>query len=505
MVSRFLGFVRQTVLSHTYGADARVDAYVAGLFVVNTVAAMLLYILVTSVIPIFQHEEHEHGTASAWALLSSILVWVGAALVALTGLVAIWPEAVTTLFGFEADTARLAQRLLRIMAPALMLQGLSAVFTALLQIRGSFSRPAAIGVAFNAGIIVGVLALNPVIGIRGAAWGVLLGAVLQVVLQLPEFLRFWRAGEARLRVRHPRLAASAVLALPVAAATLSQQINSFTDQLFINLADLEDGRIAALNFASSLGTAPRTAILFPLLVPLFPHVSRLITQSRLDEARRGFMRAAGLLGLVAIPLSVFMAVEAHGLARVAFQHGDCQVDCRVQIGRPVVFYGLAVWGAFMVYLLNRTLSAARKPGEILAATLATVGVVIGLDLLFIRPLEQAGLALASMIGTYVNSAIMLWFLRRELDGFDLRAFLLQQGRLLACATPAAGALLALDRVAPSADHPLVVTLVVVIGKGLGVFAVFAACVRAWAPAEFRSARDAVGSVLNRRRRGSAPS
>ena len=492
--------MRETILSRTYGTgDARIDAYVTGLFVVNTVAAMLLYVLVTAVIPLFHGEEREHGEASAWRLVGTILLWIGIGLVVITSLVAIWPEAISFLFRFRDEDAPLAERLLRIMAPALMLQGFSALFTALLQLRGSFSRPAAIGVAFNAGIIIGLVALNPFIGIRGAAWGVVLGAVFQIVLQLPEFIRFWKSGGGRLGLRHPRLGTGALLALPVFLATFAQQINSFTDKYFINAFDLPKGRIGTLNFASALGSAPRTAILFPLLVPLFPHVSKLLTEGRTDDAKRAFVRSAGLLALVAAPVTAYMAIEAQGLSQVAFQGKRCDVACRIEIGKPVVFYALAVWGAFMVYLLNRTLSAARKPKEILAATLITVCVVIGLDLLLIERMELAGLALASMVGVYVNTAIMLWFLHRELPEVSIRAFVAQQGRVLASVLPPAGLLLALERAVPSEGRPFLRTAGLVSLKALLFGAAFAGCAWLFARTEVRSAIDAARSVVRRRR------
>ena len=499
ILSRLLGFVRELVLAATYGTNAKTDAYVAGLFVVNTVAAMLLYVLVTSVIPLFHGEERDHGESSAWRLVGVILTWVGLILIVVTGIVAIWPEGVSALFSFKPATASIAQELLRIMAPALMLQGISAVFTALLQLRGSFSRPAAIGVTFNAGIIVGIVALNPFIGIRGAAWGVVIGAIGQVALQLPEFRRFWKRGGGRLGLRHPRLGTALVLALPVFLATFAQQINSFTDKMFINAFDLPDGSIAALNFASALGSAPRTAILFPLLVPLFPHISKLLSEGRRDDATRAFGRSAGLLALVAAPITAFMAIQAHGLAQIAFERGKCGVDCRVEIGKPVVFYALAVWGAFMVYLLNRTLSAARKPREILAATLITVGVVIGLDLLLIERMEQAGLALASMVGVYVNTAIMLWFLHRELPEVSIRAFVAQQGRILASVLPPAVLLLALQNLVPSEGRSFLQTAGLVSLKALLFAAAFAGCAWLLARTEVRSAINVARSVVRRRR------
>ena len=159
----------------------------------NTVAAVLLYTLVTLIIPVFQRERSDHGADSAWRLVCALAVWTGLAL-AWPGLAGRRssrdPPAV-----FQLDPARAedTEELIRIMSPALALQGFSAIFTALLQIHGRFAGPAAVGIAFNFGIIAGVLIGKDSIGIEAAGWGVVVGAALQVILQLPQF---WAAAEA---------------------------------------------------------------------------------------------------------------------------------------------------------------------------------------------------------------------------------------------------------------------------------------------------------------------
>lgn len=498
ILSRVLGLVRETVLGRVYGTGAAADAFQNGLFIVNTIAAVLLYTLVTLLIPVFQNEEREHGEASAWRLLGAIMAWVGMALVVLTGIVAIWPEGVTAIFRTDDARAALTAELIRIMAPAVMLQGLSAVLTAVLQVRGRFTGPAAVGVAFNLGILVAIASLTQAIGIRAAAWGVMTGAVLQVLLQLPEFRRFWRANDARLGIRHPRLRAAAVTSIPVVGASLVQQFNSFTDKFFAN--GLSAGRVSALSYANTLGAAPRTALLFPLLTPLFPHIARLMSERRHQETTAALVRASGLLALVSIPVSLYLAVEAYGITDVVFSSGSskCDITCRDNIAAPLVFYGLAVWGAFLVYLMNRALSAARRPREIMIATVVTVIVITVLDVILIGPLEHTGLALASMVGVYVNTALMVWYLRRHLPGFSPVALVRQQLRILLCAVPAAVLLVALDIAAPSVGRGFVATLALTAGKGLAALALFVAVVRAGAPKEFANARATLRSIISRR-------
>jgi putative peptidoglycan lipid II flippase len=450
ILSRGLGYVREAVISGVYGASGVADSFVSALFLVNTVAAVLLYALVTLVIPLFQQEREMSGEESAWGLAGAIAGWVGLGLIALAAVIGVVPEAFAALFGLEDERREIVVDLLRIMAPAAMLQGFSALATALLQVHGRFAGPAAVGVVFNLGIIVGIAAGQGRIGIEAAAWGVTAGALLQIALQLPQLLRVVRAAGARPRLAHPRLRAAALLALPVLGASVLQQINGFTDKLFANT--LDQGRTAALSYATALGSAPRTALLFPLLTPLFPLVAGMLAERRHDAALEAFRRAAGLLTLVAVPLTVLIALYPDELTRLAFGRGKCGDYCVEQTASPLLFYGLAVWAVFLGYLVNRTLAAANAARDILVATAVGVPLTIALDLAFLGPLDQSGLALASAIAGYATTAMTLLMLRRRLPQLSFRALAPPQARLVVCGGIAAAAAALVNLAVPTADE-----------------------------------------------------
>lgn len=495
LVSRFLGLLRNVALAGYYGTSGEADAFVNGLLIVNVGAAVLLYLLVTVVIPLFQSERADHGEDSAWRLVWAIAGWVGVVTIAVGALIGIWPEAAAATFQLDPHRAELTTELIRIMAPALLFQGISALFTALLQIHGRFGIPAAVGMAFNAGTIGGIMIGHATIGIHGAAWGVTAGALMQVLLQLPQFFRVMGAHKAQVRLSHPRLGRASMLALPVAAASVIQQVNNWTDKFFAS--SLDAGRVAALDYANSLGSAPRTALLVPFLTPLFPLVARLMAQGRTAEAARGVQRVTGLLGLVAVPTGALLAVYAHETAQLTLGRGSCDASCVTETSKPLFWYAIALLLNFLTIFLNRVLAADNRQRDVLLATIASVVATIALDAALIGPMEQAGLALASAIGVGVNLVIYLAYLRRRLPEFSTAGLARQQARLVACGGATVAVALLLDRVwdtSAATGGALAWPLAAKVAAGVAAYLALAAVL---ARGELREARGAVAALVRR--------
>ncbi len=411
MVSRILGLFREIVMAASYGTTAATDGFVNALLLVNLVAAVVLYMVITVVIPVYAEERERAGEKSAWHLVWAYSAWVSLALIAMTAFIALFPQIPTALFHLDPTRAAITEQLVRIMAPALLLQGIAALLTALLQIYNKFAVPAAVGIVFNIGIIIGVLVGRGSIGIQAAAWGVTIGALAQVLLQMPQFLRLRHGISLKPVFTHPLLTAVLLTSIPVAVASVLQQINSYTDKLFAS--SLEAGRVTALNYANSLGAAPRAALLMPVLMPLFPWVANMIAEGRSDDALRGIDRINGLLALTAIPTGFLIALYSREITQLLLGRGHCAESCVHQTATPLAWYALATLGAFLTMFLNRALAAANLQRQILVATVWAVVVTIVFDLILLKPLAQGGIALASLIGIYLNVVLFVWYLRRH--------------------------------------------------------------------------------------------
>lgn len=494
LISRVLGFLREAYLAGHFGTSAATDAFATSMMLVNSVAAVLAYTMVSVIIPAIERERHDQDEQSSWRLVWTVGTWVTIGLVAVAGVVGLWPGLVVAPFGFDPVRADLLRELVQIMAPALALQGITGLLTAVLQAQRKFLGPAVVGIAFNLGIIVALAIFG---GIRAAAWGVVAGAVAQVLFQLPQLVGAMRElGVGRPQLSHPRLGAVLASAGPVSLASVLQQINSFSDKYFA--APLGAGQVSALNFAHAAGSLPRTTFLMPLLAPLFPVIARMAAERRHNDTAAAFHRTAGVLALVSLPLGAFMFMYADEVAKLMFGRGRCDSVCVVNIADPLRYLAIATWASFLGYLLNRAINAMNASRDIFTSTAISVVVVIGLDIVLVGPMGISGLALASTLGVFTSLIISLVQFKRILPQAGLRPLAVQQGRMLLAIALACGAAWLSNGFAPTAGRPWRELLIPLAVKTLIGGAVFVIAMRALAPAVLREGGAAVRGLVKRR-------
>ncbi len=185
LLSQLLALVRDRLLASTFGASHTLDVYYAAFRVPDllfaTVASLLsLYAL----LPVLSRLEQQGRGSSA--LLSKILLsffWVISIIAAVLFIYA--PQlSMLVAPGIANDSLVMLMRIL-LLQPILL--GASNILASLTQLRHRFVLYAISPVLYNLGIIFGIIELYPRLGRVGLAWGVVIGAVLHVLVQIPFF------------------------------------------------------------------------------------------------------------------------------------------------------------------------------------------------------------------------------------------------------------------------------------------------------------------------------
>ncbi|MCL1890292.1 MAG: murein biosynthesis integral membrane protein MurJ [Desulfovibrionaceae bacterium] len=445
-VSRFMGLIRDKVISYYFGAGLETDLYNAAFIIPDFINYLLAggYFSIT-LIPLLAHYFHQ-DEADGWAFFSAACAWISLAAFLITGLAWILAPDLARLsapgFSDPALQARLAH-FLRIILPAQACFLPGACFTALLLHRRQFRVPALTPLAYNGGIILTGLFfvyLLPDRGMEGFCWGVLIGAALGSLV-LP-----WlavRAGGLRLapRLLHPGMKSFLLLALPL---MLGQSIVALDEQLLRFFGSLgQEGSISHLSYARRIMMVPVGVVAQAAGMASFPFLASLAAAGKREEFNRTVNRTLLTSLSLILPISVWMAALSLPIIRLIFQQGifSAQAAGETAALLAIMLAAASFWAVQQV--LGRGFYAHQNTlTPVLAGSIATLA---GLPLYWLLTgrLGATGVALAGVagMGLYTLCLIRLWvkhFGSEALAGIP-RRFLIVLALSLSCAMIAASA------------------------------------------------------------------
>ncbi len=320
VTSRVLGLARVMVQSGLFGAGPHVDALNAALRVPSTLYDLLVGGMVSSaLVPVLSDYAAPEQRAELWRLLSVLLSVITLMMCALVLLgEALAPQIVLLLVGGLLPSYRaLAVSLLRMALPAVVFLSLSSILSGVLYALKRFTFPAFTATVFNVGVVAVALLMGRRWGVRSMVVGMLVGAALQVVLQLPGL----RGVHLRLALdlRHPALRRIGVLYLPI---LIGLAVDTLAVFLSYNLASrIGGGSISWMEYAATIIQFPLGLVVAAVSIAILPTLSR-----QAGEGDGSFLAilAQGLRLVLAliIPAAAGLYVLAHPIVALIFEHGD---------------------------------------------------------------------------------------------------------------------------------------------------------------------------------------
>lgn len=417
VLSRVMGLIREIVKANLFGAGGNVSALDTAMALPKIIYALVIGGMINSaLIPVFSDHAAPERRDELWRLLSLLLVVV---IVVVSGFVLVGelltPQLVRlSAGGLPPADQELAMRLLRVMLPGVLFLSLAGVLSGALYALRRFAFPAFTAVVFNVAVVVLALVMGRRWGVYSMAVGLLIGSLLQVVLQLPG-LRDARL-HLDLDLHHPAFRRIGRLYLPILAGLGVDK-----------LAELLSYRLASHTGAASPSwmTYSATIIQFPLglvgtaiSIAILPTLSRHTNDGEDGRFKSTLAQGLRLVLALTVPAAVGLWVLATPLIKLVFEHGGfTSVDT------------LATVAALRFHLLGLVFAAVDQP-LIFAFyarqdtwTPALVGVatvllytVAALAPVLFGQLTLNGLILANSLKWAAHAVLMLLLLRRRMGG-----------------------------------------------------------------------------------------
>jgi putative peptidoglycan lipid II flippase len=430
-VSRVLGLLRDIVQSYYFGAGPVTDAFIAAFRIPNLLRDLFAEgALSSAVVPTLTAERERRGDAAAWRLVSRLI----SALILLLGLVgivvALGARPILRVYaaGFTEDKLDLAVTMARILSPFLLCVALAAVAMGALNTYGRFFLPSLAPASFNVAVIVGVIALVPIL-VRldlepglSLALGALAGGVLQFVVQLPPL----RALGFRLRLelvwKDPALRRVGALMLPATVGLAATQINILVDTMLAST--FGDGPITYLALAFRLMQLPIGLIGVALGTANLARVSLDAARGDLDGLRSNLASALRVGALLTLPATCGLIVLREPIVRVLFEHGRFGSEDTGRMASAVLCYSLGLFAYAATKIQVPTFYALGDTRTPVIGSSGAVALKIAANFVLIALLRRLGLdpflglALSTSLAAWVNFVWLDAGLRRRVGRLE---------------------------------------------------------------------------------------
>lgn len=349
LLSQLFALLRDRLLAGSFGAGIELDLYYAAFRIPDFIFISVASLVSLSVLIPFLVDRIETGFEAEKKFIDTIFSFFFIIIVLSAGVA--WfltPFVVPHLFpGFTSDELQVLVFLSRVLLISPIMLGFSNLLASITQVYKRFFIYALSPVLYNLGIIVGILFFAPSQGIIGVVWGVVLGAVLHLAIQVPFIASRKLIPHFTTAIDWSVVKAVFSLSLP---RTLTLSMNHIVIIFLLSIASLmASGSIAIFNFSYNLQSVPLSIIGVSYSLAAFPVLSSLYRKGEFDEFIAKIQVAARHIIFWSIPVMVLFIVLRAQVVRVILGSGEFTwSDTRLTAASlalfalSIVFQGLSV-------------------------------------------------------------------------------------------------------------------------------------------------------------------
>tara|TARA_B100001971_G_C18263904_1_gene589833 strand:- start:1435 stop:3003 length:1569 start_codon:yes stop_codon:yes gene_type:complete len=425
LLSRIFGFLRDVVIAGYFGAGLGSDAFFVAFRIPNLLRRLFAEgSLSIAFIPVFTEYLTNKGKDEAFKLAGSaiLLLSIILTMLALFGIL-LSPLIIRIIapgFAGSPEKLSLTITLTRIMFPYIFFIGMVALCMGILNVLGHFAAPALAPVFLNLAMIGGVFFISPHLSepITGLAIGVIIGGVLQLLLQIPFIIRkgvfFWK----KTRIYHVGLKKVGLLMLPTVFGAAVYQINILVGTLLASL--LPEGSVSYLYYADRLVQFPLGIFAVATATAVLPSLSRQAAAEDLAGVRETFVYAMNLVFFITIPSMVGLIILREPIISLLFKRGAFDAETTRLTAVALLYYGMGLWAFSAVRIVVSTFYALQDTKTPVRMAVVSVIANIVLAVLLMGPLGHGGLALSTSLASMLNLVLLIRALRVTLGSLELK-------------------------------------------------------------------------------------
>lgn len=431
--SILFGFVRTRIIL-TYFSEEIVTAWTLAFQIPDLLFQLLVFgALSAAFIPIFLSLKKTHDDKTAFKMGGIVLNILLIAFTIASVVIFIFAEPIT-LFRvgdkLSAEQLGVVIKLTKVMLAAQLFFTVSNIMTGILQSYKRFIIPSLAPIIYNLGIILGVVLFSSQFGIYSAGIGVIIGAFLHMLVQIPLGFKLGFRPTLSVNLKHPGVLKLFMLS---PARFLTIGISQF-QTLAIAYFATSIGQLSFLyiSYANFLSVFPIRMFGVPLSQAALPFLSAYSKKEELAKFRDLMLQSLHQISFLAMPTSVLLLILRIPIVRLAFGTSNFSWTSTVTTGKILAILAISVTAQAMVQLLVRGFHALKDTNTPLFISLLFTTFYLALAYIVVNYTQYGvvGLTIVGTISFVLELTLYMIMMNKKVPNFISKKMLIPQSKML---------------------------------------------------------------------------
>lgn len=417
--SRILGFIRDMVTAFFFGTTDAADAFFMAFTIPNLLRRLFAEGTMTvSFVPVFSDYLVNKGKEEAFKVARITMTLLTLFLMATVLAGILFSPQIIAVFapGFKGDPEKweLTIYLTRLMFPYILFISLTSLAMGILNSMGHFLAPASAPMLLNISMIGAMFFISPFleVPILGLALGVIIGGVLQLILQIPILRKKGLSLRPNFNFSHPAVKTIFRLMLPAIFGASIYQLNVVVIRLLASL--LPQGSVSYLYYADRLAQFPLGIFAVAIGTAILPSMSRMAALNKMDELKETLTDALKMTLYITVPAAVGLMVLRLPIISLIFFRGEFDFKSVEYTAEALLFFAVGLPFVSAVRVVANAFYAIKDTLTPVKVGAVSIIVNILLSVILMEPLGVSGLALAVSLSAFLNLFFLVTIFYRRI-------------------------------------------------------------------------------------------
>ncbi len=417
LISKLFGFIREVVFAYFFGTSYVVDAYLMACSIPTILFGFLLTVSI-SYVPIYIDINQNSGEEKSKNFTSNILsiVFILALLFILIGI--IFNKQILSIVssGFEGEVFDLTSYYLKISIWITLFAAPTQLLSAYLNCNSGYIQSSVATLAISSIQLI-VIFIAGKLGSSILIYGVVLSNFVQFIIVCLFSYKLGYKYKFKIEITSD-VKKSFIIIIPIFISSMISQINTFVDKSFAS--ELVEGSIAALNYGSILKSFLFITFTIAITTMIYPMLSQAVAENNVNKVKDIFSKGSNIIIILFVPITIGAIILAKPAISFVFERGEFGSSSVMMTTSAFIMYSIGLLAGALSDVITKVFYSMKDTKSTLFIGAFAVGLNIVFNIILVKPMGHAGLALATSLSAIISIPLFFIVLRKKLGALGLK-------------------------------------------------------------------------------------